>query len=125
MTILYENDAFSILVLSTNKKYSRFLKKVFVFEKIGFKVKVLKTFRNSTDCHTKACRSLKRRAEYPWYCFLGKHMFFLLVFCLSIWVFFHEYSRITELQEKGKSISLTPHYHFYPLHRHLDINLCT
>ena len=40
----------------------------------------------------------------------------------SIWVFFHEYSRITGLQGKGEGISLTPHYHFHPLHRHLDIS---
>ena len=40
----------------------------------------------------------------------------------SIWVFFHEHSRTTELQGKGEGISLTPHYHFYPLHRHLDMS---
>ena len=39
----------------------------------------------------------------------------------SIWVFSHNHLRITELQEKGKGISLTSHYHFRPLHRHLDI----
>ena len=42
-------------------------------------------------------------------------------FVLSIWVFFHEHSRITGLHGKGESISLTPHYHFHPLHKHLDI----
>ena len=30
MAVLYENDAFSILVLSTKKRYSSFFKKVFV-----------------------------------------------------------------------------------------------
>ena len=30
--------------------------------------------------------------------------------------------RITRLQGKGEGISLTSHYHFYPLHRHLDIS---
>ena len=40
----------------------------------------------------------------------------------SIWVFFHEHSRITGLQDKGKGISLTPHNHFQPLHRHVDIS---
>ena len=40
----------------------------------------------------------------------------------SIWVFSHDHSRITGLQGKGKGISLTPHYHFHPLHRHLDIS---
>ena len=62
MVVLYGNDAFSLLVLSTKKRYSSFLKKVFVFQKICFKVKVLKTFETFTDYHIKTCRSLKRRA---------------------------------------------------------------
>ena len=33
----------------------------------------------------------------------------------SVGLFFHDHSRIT-----GLRISLTPHYHFHPLHRHLD-----
>ena len=61
MPLLYENDAFSILVLSSKKRYSSFLKKVFVFQKIFFKVKGLKTFKIFTDCHIKTYRSLKRR----------------------------------------------------------------
>ena len=40
-------------------------------------------------------------------------------FCL---VFFHEHSLITGLQGKGEGISLTPQYHFHPLHRHLDVS---
>ena len=40
----------------------------------------------------------------------------------SIWVLFHEDSRITGLQGKREGIPLTPHYHFYPLHRHLNIS---
>ena len=55
VVVLYENDGFSILVLSTQKPYSSFLKKVFVFHKIRFKVKVLKTFKIFNDCHIKAC----------------------------------------------------------------------
>ena len=47
-------------------------------------------------------------------------LFFLFRF--SIWVFFHEHSRITLLQGKGERIYLTPHYHFHLLHRHLDIS---
>ena len=47
--------------------------------------------------------------------------FFLLVF-FSIWVLFHEHSRITELQGKGEDISLTPYYHFHRFHRQLDIS---
>ena len=62
MTVLHGSDAFSILVLSTKKRHSSFLKKVFVFQKICFKVKVLKSFKISTYCHIKACQSLKRRA---------------------------------------------------------------
>ena len=45
-----------------------------------------------------------------------------LRFFFSIWVFFHEHSRITGLQGKGEGISLTPHYYFHPLHRHFDIS---
>ena len=37
-------------------------------------------------------------------------------------VFFHNHSRITGLQGKGEGISLTPQYHFHPLHRYLDIS---
>ena len=36
--------------------------------------------------------------------------------------FFHKHSWITRLQGMGEGISLTPHYHFHPLHRHLDIS---
>ena len=47
---------------------------------------------------------------------------YLMFFFFSMWVFFHEHSRITGLQGKGEGISLTPQYHFPPLHRHLDIS---
>ena len=40
----------------------------------------------------------------------------------SIGVFFHDHSQITGLQGKGEGISLTPHYYYHPLHRHLDIS---
>ena len=43
-------------------------------------------------------------------------------FFFSIWAFFQEHLRITRLQGKGEGISLTPHYYFHPLHRHLDIS---
>ena len=62
MAVLYGNDVFSILVRPTKKRYSSLLKKVFVFLKICFKVKVLKMFKIFTDHHIKTCRSLKRRA---------------------------------------------------------------
>ena len=51
MAVLYGNDAFSILMLSIEKASSSFLKKVFIFQKICFKVKVLKTFKIFSDCH--------------------------------------------------------------------------
>ena len=40
-----------------------------------------------------------------------------LFFSFSICVFFHGYSRTTELQGKGEGISSTPHNHFHPLRR--------
>ena len=40
----------------------------------------------------------------------------------SIWVFNHDHLRIKGLQGKGEGISFTPHCHFHPLHRHLDIS---
>ena len=62
MAVLYGNGAFSILMLSTKNQNSSFLKKFFVFQKICFKVKVLKAFKIFSDCHIKTCRSLQRRA---------------------------------------------------------------
>ena len=47
-------------MVSTKKRSSSFLKKIFVFQKICFKVKVWKTFETFTDCHIKTFRSLKR-----------------------------------------------------------------
>ena len=57
---LYENYTFSILVLLTKNWYSSFLKKVFFFQKMCFKV--LKTFKISSACHIETWRSLERRA---------------------------------------------------------------
>ena len=62
MAVVYGNDTFSILVLLTKKCYSSFLKKVFVLQKIYLKVKVLKTFKISTNCHIKTCRFFKQMA---------------------------------------------------------------
>ena len=36
--------------------------------------------------------------------------------------FFHEHSRFTGQERKGEATSLTPLYHFHPLHRNLDIS---
>ena len=43
-------------------------------------------------------------------------------FFLSIWVLSHQFSRFTEQQEMGQTISLTSLYHSHPLRRHLDIS---
>ena len=52
----------SILVLSTKKQCSSFLKSACVFQKIYFKAEVLKSFKIYSDCHRKSCWSLKWRA---------------------------------------------------------------
>ena len=48
--VLYQNVSHSILVLSTKKRHSSFLKKFFVFQKICFKVELLKRFEISRFC---------------------------------------------------------------------------
>ena len=58
---------------------------------------------------------IRSALKFPFY-WVVNHLFF------SIWVFFHEHSRITGLQRKGEGISSTPYYHFHPFHRHLDIS---
>ena len=52
----------SILALSTKKWYYSFLKRVCIFQKFYFKVKVLKSFKIFSDCNIKACWSLKWKA---------------------------------------------------------------
>ena len=54
--------------------------------------------------------------------FMTSPCLFFLFFFFSIWVLFQEHSRITGLQGKGLGIPLTPHYHFHPLYRNLDIS---
>ena len=41
---------------------------------------------------------------------------------ISISVFFRNHSRITGLQGKGEGIPATPHYHFHPFHKRLDVS---
>ena len=55
MAVFYGHDAFSMLVHSIKKWCSSFLKKGFVFHKICFKVKVLKTIKIFTDFYIKIC----------------------------------------------------------------------
>ena len=57
--------------------------------------------------------------------YAGKHQSFRQVdfkTFFSIWVFFHNHSRITGLQGKGEGIYLTPYYRFQPLSRLLNIS---
>ena len=54
--------------------------------------------------------------------FRPKFLYDCYYYYFSICVFFHNHSRIAGLQGKGEGISLTPHYRFHPLHRHLDIS---
>ena len=57
-----------------------------------------------------------------------QHVLFIYLFIcfyyffFSILVFFYNHSRITGLQGNGEGISLTPHYHFHSLYRHLVIS---
>ena len=60
IAVLNENNAFSILALSSKKQYSSFLKK-FSFSREFVSKLVLKTFEISIDFQIKTCRSLKRR----------------------------------------------------------------
>ena len=57
----YRNVLFSISATSNKRQYSNFWKKAFIFQKICFRVKVMKTFKISFDFHVKTYRSLKRR----------------------------------------------------------------
>ena len=72
MTVLYWNNAFS--TLSTNKKYSSFLKKVFVFQKICFKFSVI-------DCVKIWKRSDGAKLLFQWIIVLNwvKHSFSLSI----------------------------------------------
>ena len=62
--VLYENVASLFVVHWIIKHCSSFLRKVLVFQKIYFKIRVLKTFKISNDYHIKTCRSLKQRAIF-------------------------------------------------------------
>ena len=78
--VLNRNDVSSILVVSTKKRYSSFLEKVFVFQKICFKVKVLKTFQTFNGCHRKKkpIPQTEGYFESPLYRFSEEPMLFLL-----------------------------------------------
>ena len=77
-TDLYRNVTFSILVLSTKKRFFSFLKLVFLFQKICFKFKALKTLKRCSDCHIKTYLSngwLFWKSVIP---FIEEPMLFLL-----------------------------------------------
>ena len=48
---------------------------------------------------------------------------YILWFTFFYMGFFHGHSRIAGLKRMSRDISLTPHYHFRLLHRHLDVSL--
>ena len=48
--------------INTKKRCSSFSKRFFVFQKTYLKVKTLKTFKISSECHIKTCLTCKRRA---------------------------------------------------------------
>ena len=60
--VLQGNAAVSISVLSTKKRFSIILKRVCLFQKISFKIRVIKTFKSFINCHIKTCQTLKRSA---------------------------------------------------------------
>ena len=87
--VLQGNVMLSIVVLLTKKWSSSFLKSVCIFQKIYFKVEVLKSLKISSDCDMKAYRSLKWRAILKIH-ILKEPMLFLLalkwksVFCVKL-----------------------------------------
>ena len=53
--------------------------------------------------------------------FFEKKNIYICIY-ISVWVFFHNHSRITGLLGREESVSLDPHYHFHPRQKHLDIS---
>ena len=66
---------------------------------------------------------LKWRCSFPnvFVMLLYLRLIYFTLFFLSVF-FFHEHLQITGLQGEGGGILVTPHYHFHPLHRNLDIS---
>ena len=48
--------------------------------------------------------------------------FHFIIFFFFFFLSGFSFTTIHESQGKGEGISLTPHYHFHPLHRHLDLS---
>ena len=106
LTLAAENDTFSILVLSTKKRYSSFSKKVFVFQKICFKIKVLNVQNfhwcshknmpiSQTEGYFENPRSSHRRCSIREACNVIKKETLALVFSCEFW----EISKSTFLTE--------------------------
>ena len=79
MPVLHGNDAFSNLVLSNEKQYPSFLKKVFVLQKSCFKVNPLKKFKIFRLSHKNMpIFQTEGYFENPQYRILEEPMLFLL-----------------------------------------------
>ena len=72
---------FSILVFLTKKRYSSILIKIFVFQKIDFKVKSIENVQNFhwLSHKSKLISQTEGYFENPWYIFLEEPMLFLLL----------------------------------------------
>ena len=80
MAVLYGNDAFSILVLSNKKRYFSSLKKVFIFQKIFFKIKSIEIVQNVHWLSRKnmPISQTEGYLKNPYYRILWESMLFLL-----------------------------------------------
>ena len=104
---------------STSYRFCRLIKRIVVIRFIT---------RIFCRCHSFSCYFYVH--TQPLFCVgvpstninFHRWLFYLFFFFFSLWVFFQNHSQITGLQGKGEGISITPHYHFHPLHIHLDIS---
>ena len=80
IAVLCENVLFYIVLPSAEVRFFNLLKKLFVFQKMGFKVQEMKTFKLSCNCQIQIYQSLKRMDifECPSSRFLEELSFFLL-----------------------------------------------
>ena len=80
------------------------------------------TFQNSVDFFFQVTINSYNYMESYWLHSYSCFFIYLYIYVFSMWVFIHKHSQITGLKGKWEGILLTPHYHFHPLHRHLDIS---
>ena len=100
------------------KKFGYFISESPNFSCMGFFRKYSIVRRSTPLTHPALCCVSYKNQSLDLHCKSND----LFLFFLTIWVLFHEHSRITGLQGKEEGIPLTPHYHFHPLYRHLDIS---